>query len=354
MYDLEWLRKNGIPPLLDGIESMEQWNKKRSMIYQTWIEYIGELPPCEKNVCRIVSLQKENDHYRVKIEYHSVYDDVVPAYILVPIMDDMDDSFNNMESFLFQKNVPTEKKLPAILALHPTSNEGKNDISLEAGRENRKYALELVQKGYIVLAPDTITAGERVNDGANYFYTGPFYENYPNWSAVSKMLIDHVHGINLLCDFDFVNHERIGVIGHSLGGYNGYFLAGVDRRVKAVVCSCGFATFAEDPETYRWGKRDWFSHIPKLTEDIDHGKVPFEFNEIAALVAPTPFFLWMGQTDHIFPHWQPAANGVSELANLYNWLGEGNKFTSYIGNTGHDFPHEIRQLAYAFLDKWLS
>jgi pimeloyl-ACP methyl ester carboxylesterase len=40
-----------------------------------------------------------------------------------------------------------------------------------------------------------------------------------------------------------VNKDRIGVIGHSLGGHNSLFTAVFDDRIKAVVTSCGFTPF---------------------------------------------------------------------------------------------------------------
>ncbi|MNG38011.1 hypothetical protein D3C84_1255480 [compost metagenome] len=43
-----------------------------------------------------------------------------------------------------------------------------------------------------------------------------------------------------------------------------------------------------------------------------------------------------------------------ELKKLYQWLGKENSFQSFIGAGGHDFPKEIRMLAYLFLDQWLK
>ena len=42
-----------------------------------------------------------------------------------------------------------------------------------------------------------------------------------------------------------VDPERIGVIGHSLGGHNSLFVATFDERLKAVVTSSGFNSFAK-------------------------------------------------------------------------------------------------------------
>ena len=75
----------------------------------------------------------------------------------------------------------------------------------------------------------------------------------PAWTAVGKMLSDHITAVDVLSSPPQVNSHRIGVIGHSLGGYNGWFLAGMDKRIKAVVSSRGFTMFRGDPEPNRWG-----------------------------------------------------------------------------------------------------
>ncbi|RLQ94862.1 alpha/beta hydrolase family protein [Falsibacillus albus] len=351
MYSLMELSLKGVPSLLENIETIKDWKSKRESILNAWIDCIGKIPPLIKTRMDIISWEDHDDHLLVKIRYLSVFGDWVPASLLIP-------NAGKGNKLIAQEDVRKRlshngSSLPAILALHPTSESGKDDICLDTGRENRQYGLELVKRGYLVLAPDTITAGERVLPHDQPFHTASFYRQHPDWSAVGKMISDHRQGISLLESLSIVDAEKIGVIGHSLGGYNGYFLAGVDKRVKAVVCSCGFTTLSQDPEIHRWGRRDWFTHIPKLSDYINEARVPFEFNEIAALAAPVPLFMWMGQNDKIFPHWKPAADGLADLHSLYAWMGEEEKYTSLIGSAGHDFPLEIRGIAYSFLDRWL-
>lgn len=352
MYTLTTLNQQGASSLLQEIGSKEDWEKKRSQIENTWRECIGEIPPLVKTQFELFSWETFPEYYFLKVKYATVFGDTVPANLLLPreVNSKNLTSKNDALEILYSKQL----QYPAVIALHPTSEVGKDDVSTPEGRENRQYGLELAKRGYVVLAPDTITAGERVLDIEKPFQTATFDTQYPNWSAVAKMIIDHKQGVSLLENIKCVDSNRIGAIGHSLGGYNSYFLAGVDRRIKTVVCSCGFSTIAEDPELHRWGKREWFSHIPKLSEYINEGKVPFEFTEIAALVAPTPFFVWMGQNDYIFPHWKPAAQGLNDLNSLYRWLEKGERIQTLIGNSDHDFPKEIRQMAYLFLDRWLK
>ncbi|SDM39084.1 Dienelactone hydrolase family protein [Psychrobacillus sp. OK028] len=353
MYTLQEIEKNGAPPLLHNVNNIEDWLEKKLKIQQRWLDCIGGLPPLVKPNMKINSWEIHTDHYLINISYSTVYEDRVPAHLLVPKVHEEEvlATESDVLQLLYSSN---REPFRAVIALHPTSDNGKEDISTTAGRKNRQYGLELVKRGYVVLAPDTITAGERILQSEQPFQTATFYKSHPEWSAVAKMMVDHQQGISLLETLSIVDNTKMGAIGHSLGGYNSFFLAGVDSRIKAVICSCGFSPFAQDPEVHRWGRREWFSHIPKISDYINQGNVPFEFTEIAALVAPIPLFMWMGQNDRIFPHWEPAAKGLAELNSLYEWMEKGEQFTSLIGNSGHDFPPEIRQIAYTFLDKWLS
>ncbi|MEI4768457.1 dienelactone hydrolase family protein [Psychrobacillus sp. FJAT-51614] len=354
MYSLKSLEQEGAPPLLQNINEVNDWNKKRNAILNKWLSCIGGLPPLVTPTLKLIDWEVHSDYYHIKICYSSVKNDWVPANLLIPKSENARELIieSDVTSLLYS-NSSNEMKFPAVIALHPTSDNGKDDISTSTGRENRQYGLELAKKGYVVLAPDTITAGERILKADKPFQTASFYHSHPEWSAVAKMIVDHQQGVSFLEELNIVEKNRIGAIGHSLGGYNSYFLAGIDKRIKAVVCSCGFSQFAQDPEIHRWGRREWFSHIPKISDYINEGKVPFEFHEIASLVAPTPFFLWMGQNDKIFPHWKPGVEGLVELNSLYEWMGDGEKLKYLLGNSGHDFPEEIRKIAYSFLDYWL-
>lgn len=334
-YSLEQLNRDGVPKLLNGITDRTGWEAKRQTIRQQWLDFIGGLPPPVPLKYEVLSETEEERHIRLHLRYDTLDGDTVTAFLLAP-------------------KQQAAGKLPAIMALHPTANEGKADTATPQGRPNRRYGADLADRGYVVLAPDTITAGERVYEGSSPYQTAPFYERYPAWTAVAKMLADHRQGVDLLVSLDYVDADRIGAIGHSLGGYNAIFLAGIDERIRAVVSSCGFATFTGDPNPNRWGRRDWFTHIPAITDELERGSVPFEWHEIAALAAPTPLFNWSGQADAIFPHWEPIAEAMRDLHSLYAWLGVPERMFSFDGTSAHDFPAPVQAAAYHFLDTWLN
>ncbi|WP_127584744.1 alpha/beta hydrolase family protein [Paenibacillus koleovorans] len=331
-YSISDLHRNGAPSLIEHLRSQDQWPVSRSSLLKTWLDYIGGVPERTEVSCETLSEVKMEGHYRRHIRYSTAYDDWVSAYLLLPA------------DYVERPTAVPASGFPAILALHPAFPSGKEHVVVGEG----KYGLELVQRGYVVLAPDTPEMGEREG-----LATSELCVQYPTWSPIGKMVTDHQYGLDLLCAMERVDPRRIGAIGHSLGAYNAFFLAGLDSRIRAFAVSCGFSTFAGDPRPNRWGLGERMNHLPRLTADLERGKVPFELNEIAALAAPTPAFFWSGQEDHVFPHWKEISTGMEQLKRLYVFLGKGERFEYWMGSTGHVFPDEVRELAYRFLDRWL-
>lgn len=335
-YELAHLNANGVPPVLGGITTREQWERKRTEILRAFIDCAGEVLAPGPVKFSVESEVAESDHVRQKIVFATSDGDSISAFLLIP---------NGARE--------SGRKYPAILALHPTSVIGKASVATPEGPENRRYGLELVSRGYVVLAPDDLTAGERIYPGLKAFRDGPFYARYPEWSTVGKNLLDHLQAVDLLVSLPFVDAQRIGAIGHSFGAYNAYFISALDERIRAVVSSCGVLPFSAVGSTKHWGVRDWYTHFPKLAEAEKQGRVPFEFNEIIALTAPRPMFFYAAQSDRIFPFWKEVGDCFLDVHRLYAWLGAEDNFKSIIGSGSHDFPEPVRIMSYEFLDRWL-
>src|SRR5262249_48153496 len=111
-------------------------------------------------------------------------------------------------------------------------------------------------------------------------------------SGAMKAVWDNLRAVDLLEILPEVNPKRIGVIGHGLGGQNALFTAAFDGRLAAVVSSCGFTTFPR----YKDGKLTDWAH-PRLAPRVsavygnDPAKIPFDFAELLATLAPRPVFV---------------------------------------------------------------
>src|SRR5690606_33478143 len=115
--------------------------------------------------------------------------------------------------------------LPAMLCLHPTHRElGKGVPAGFGPKSDRHYAVHLAERGYVTLAPDYVQMGEATFD--------PYANGYI--SATMKGIWIHMRSVDLLQSLPEVDPQRIGVIGHSLGGHNSMFVAVFDERIKCV------------------------------------------------------------------------------------------------------------------------
>ncbi len=151
-----------------------------------------------------------------------------------------------------------------------------------------------------------------------------------------------------------VDPERIGCIGHSLGGHNSLFLAVFDTRIKVVVTSCGFNSFFK----YEGGDLTGWSHkgyMPKIASVYgkDASKMPFDFTEIIGAVAPRAIFINAPLHDSNFE-----ISGVYDCVKaakpVYDLFQAGDKIKMINPDAPHAFPPEARNAAYLFLGKELN
>ncbi|REF36211.1 dienelactone hydrolase family protein [Thermasporomyces composti] len=345
MYRLADLDPLHPPPLVTG-DDPDVWRENRARIEKVWREYLGVLPePIEVS-------------WRTRAEQRIQPTPTEPAVTLLHIDYDAPGGrpgdVERVTAHLLVPDSARERPAPAVLALHPTHPRGKEAVTVDGVAPDRTYGLELARRGYVVLAPDVIASGERIEAGEEYWHTGSFYRSNPGWTVIGRMVTDHRQGVELLSQLPEVDAARIGAIGHSLGGYNAVFLAGLEPRVSAVVSSCGSSMWAGDPRPNRWYRGFPFIHLPRLGDDVDAGVVPFEWHEITALAAPRPLFVYATTGDDCFPHYQAIAAGLYEVERVYTVLGAAATFTFLLGTGPHTFPRPIRQAAYTFLDDVLS
>jgi dienelactone hydrolase len=144
----------------------------------------------------------------------------------------------------------------------------------------------------------------------------------------------HVHdvrvAVTVLAAAPGVDPDRIGVIGHSLGGEVAAIAAALDSRIKAGVSSCGIVAYQHFEQS--GGAESAETIIPGFRA------AGLNFDFFLARIAPTPFLATYGQDEP----------GAAERRQLLPASIEGLAFAG-----GHDFPAEIRQQCYTFLDHQL-
>ncbi len=311
------------------VRSRADWEKRRRHILAGMQAVMGPLPGPERKVPLNVEVLEESatDAFvRKKIRFSPEKDDRVPAYLFLP--------------------KGGKKRKPAVLCLHQTTGIGKGEPAGLGGLPNLHYARELAERGYVTLAPDYPNFGEYAFD--------PYARGYASGSM--KAIWNNMRAIDLLQSLPEVDQERIGCIGHSLGGHNTMFTGAFDARIKALVSSCGFTAFGA---YYQGNLTGWTgpAYMPRIREVKREGgwakNMPFDFHEVVAAFAPRAFFTNSPLKDDNFE-----VGGVREVmeraAPVYRLFGAEEKLVAVYPDAAHDFPTPQRQEAYAFLDRWLQ
>jgi dienelactone hydrolase len=193
----------------------------------------------------------------------------------------------------------------------------------------------------VTLAPDYPNFGDYAVDAYARGYA----------SATRKGLWNHRRAIDVLASLDEVDPERMGAIGHSLGGHNALFVAVMDPRMRAVVTSCGFNAF---PKYYGGDLKGWShaGYMPRIASvyRCDPRLVPFDFTELLAALAPRPVFINAPLHDENFE-----VSGVHDCLEaarpVYTLFGAESALVARHPDCAHDFPPEIREESYAWLDR---
>jgi pimeloyl-ACP methyl ester carboxylesterase len=246
------------------------------------------------------------------------------------------------------RDVSPDKPRPGIVALHPTGVLGKWIID-DQGRSTMHYGRELAERGYVVIAPDYPAFG----DYRDYSFAIDRYQ-----SGSMKGIWNHMRCVDLLRERSDVRPDRIGVIGHSLGGHNALFHAVFDERVLVTVTSCGWTPFHDYPSEARGGTnlKPWSQecYMPRLATvyNLNPDKVPFDFYEVLGAIAPRPLFSNspVGDDNFDIVGVEKAAPVVREV---YRLLGATRKLRIATPDCDHNFPDAVRQEAYEFLDRYL-
>jgi dienelactone hydrolase len=219
------------------------------------------------------------------------------------------------------------------------------------GNPDMKFAHELAEKGILCIAPDCIGFGERIPEGESPYYGAhDFFRKHPDWSYFGKMNYDVSRVIDYLESRDDVDKNRIGVIGHSHGAYGSIMSTIFEPRIAFAVASCGYTTLRTDPRPDRW------SHLtalmPRLGFYVDDVKsAPFDWHEIAACIAPRPYFNWATLNDSIFPETENLTEVYAQLKSVYALYGKEDDFHGELVPGAHCFPEDGRKIAYAWIFK---
>lgn len=242
----------------------------------------------------------------------------------------------------FPGGTAADAKLPTVVWLH--------GYSYPLGymwvyRRDLHPILALVKAGYAVLAYDQAGFGSRQHE------SGPFYDRYPQWSLLGKMVEDARAALDALERDERTDPTRLYLFGYTLGAQVALHTAALDERVKGVVSVAGFTPLRTDSAARgltglaRYGEERGLAPRLGLFAGRE-ARVPYDYDEVLALVAPRPVLVVQPQRDRdAFP--TDVRVAVEAARTVYSLHGDATKL-------GLDEPDDIARLPSATQDRIIA
>jgi dienelactone hydrolase len=233
-------------------------------------------------------------------------------------------------------------KLPVVIWLHPYA------YPTGYSRYTEPTFRALTEMGYAVLAFDQIGFGTRIQQAER------FYERYPHWSLLGKMVADTRAAIDALTALEEVDASRIYLAGYSLGGKVALFTAALDERIAGVIAASAFTPLRKaspDNEGIRHYS-DLHGLLPRLGFFIGReSDLPVDYDEILAAIAPRPVYLRAPSLDR-YASGAEVAKAVERARSVYTVLGASESLELHTPVDFNRFRIEAQQEACGALSRW--
>lgn len=323
--------------LLDGVHNAADWKKHRRLLKQRYLDLLRDQHKPEKPALDFrvhESVDVDGLYTRQLVSYNVEKDERAHAYLGIPI--------------------GLQGRAPAIVALHGTFAKGKQRVAGLLDDPDKAYLDHLCRRGYVVIAPDHFVAGHRTPTEGSY-ETGRFHQKHPEWTAVGKFTYEHSIAVDVLLSLPQVDGDRIGALGHSLGGHGTMFLAAYDDRVRAAAGNCSASFFRHNSGVEHWSRDRWYVYFKHMRPGLLEGRLPpIDFHEIMALIAPRAFLDLSALNDGDPLTQRQRVLMLIKVMDVYELEKAPENFGFYVHGRGHSVKHESRQLMYGWMDTHLK
>ena len=314
-----------------NLKTKSEWLQRQNRVTAALRELVGPFPERTPLNPRIIDVVQK-DGYRIeKLIYESMPGFFVTGCLFIP--------------------KSTGGKLPAILNVIGHNQEAFRDELYQI------VYLNLVKKGFVVLAIDPIGQGEDVQ----------YYDPKIQFSSIGYTVIEHcyfgnqcflsgvspgryfawdgIRGIDYLQTRPEVDPNRIGVTGFSGGGTVTSYIGALDQRVKVSV-PCSWST-ASRRQTETKGAQDAETiFVRGLVKGIT-------FEDLVEVRAPKPTLMTFTTRDEYLSI-QGAREAYQEIRKAYRVLGREENVALVEDDYKHWMTPRIRSAMYAFLMRHLE
>lgn len=338
-------------PLAWGKAEEKDFAKWKAQARHVLAECMQNLQPAPKAYAMEVTDREQRDGYEArKIRFNLSEWSRVPAYLLVP---------------------EGEGPFPAIVLLHDHGAHfsiGKEKmvrpfhVAPEVMEDADQWASQcydgqyvgdyLARHGYVVLAVDALFWGERGRkEGTSYDAQQALASNFlqmgASWGAFIN--VDDMRSAEFLASLPFVDKERVGSLGFSMGAYRSWMLAALTDVVRASASICWMNTtehLMTLTNNQNKGGSAYAMLIPALRRYLD-------YPHVASIACPKPTLFFNGTRDKLFPI-EGVKDAYQEMETVWKSQGASDRLVTKLWDEKHFFNKEMQKETLEFFDRWLK
>lgn len=338
-------------PLAWGKAEEKDFAKWKAQARHVLAECMQNLQPAPKAYAMEVTDREQRDGYEArKIRFNLFEWSRVPAYLLVP---------------------EGKGPFPAIVLLHDHGAHfsiGKEKmvrpfhVAPEVMEDADQWASQcydgqyvgdyLARHGYVVLAVDALFWGERGRkEGTSYDAQQALASNFlqmgASWGAFIN--VDDMRSAEFLASLPFVDKERVGSLGFSMGAYRSWMLAALTDVVRASASICWMNTtehLMTLTNNQNKGGSAYAMLIPALRRYLD-------YPHVASIACPKPTLFFNGTQDKLFPI-EGVRGAYREMEAVWKSQGASDHLVTKLWDEKHFFNKEMQKETLEFFDRWLK
>ncbi len=241
----------------------------------------------------------------------------------------------------FYRPSEVTSSLPAILYVCGHSKIVENGVSMGNKTDYQHHGIWFARHGYVCLVIDTIELGEISGFHHGTYNLGRWWWAARGYTPAGVEAWNGIRALDYLETRPEVDRTRLGVTGRSGGGAYSWWIAALDDRIKAAVPVAGITTLKNHViDGAIEGHCDCMFMVNTFRWDFDR---------VAALVAPRPLLISNSDKDEIFP-----LDGVVQVYEraraVYRKLGKEDQIGLHIS----EGPHKDTQPLYVGAFEWMN
>ena len=356
------INKN-LPVYYDRMKSLltypMSWQSQKNKDFDVWKKQAREIlfecmdivqPAPDDYDMKVIDSEQREGYRALKIEFNISKWSRVPAYLLVPDGEGVFPSVVMLHDHGAHFLIGKEKMIRPF----NVDREIVSDADLWALKcyDGRYVGDYFAMNGYVVLSVDALFWGDRgCKEGIDYDRQQAFASNFmqmgASWGAYINM--DDMRSVEFLASLPFVDSDRIGCLGFSMGAYRSWMLSSMTDMVKVSASVCWMNTtdclMTVDNNQNKGGSA-YSMLLPRIRKYLD-------YPHVASIACPKPSLFFNGSQDKLFPV-EGVTDAYRQMKEVWDSVGASDKLVTKMWDEKHFFNKKMQEEVLDFFNKWLK